>query len=413
MRYTGWKPWGKYMAKSRSKKYHTVGRRIAVRFEGASNFQAVDSADHTEIPKFRVLDFNTQGCRLSSFDCLNDRYSCDSIVELKFRIAAFHPDGNPWLGYPVVGRVVSSDSKANELSIVFSRPLRLEQLGHFGPFFVSPRRQTDAERRVIYEQQEKLAMSDIQELQQSTRENINRLFNLLMIGAPSIGGLLVAGVLLNFEPAVISGADVPSEFGIALAVLLPLFCAVTSSVAFLIYSQKTARVRERVAFCMLLQRYIWMGAFPPCYRGWHDAQLNMRQFELRGSDKKIFRDPSPIKESLGVSWQVPFTKDPFTAAGVFSFVALTVISIVVTGFGLWGAFDRVDGESGIWKIIVALAITAVVLFFFVTVLYKELRVQRGHKSTRHIMLRYCELLKCVPPYDPLNCGKLRFTHKDA
>jgi hypothetical protein len=388
-------------------------RRIAVRFEGASNFQAVDSSDHTQIPGFRVLDFNTQGCRLKAYEKLDKALDCDTVVELKFRIPDFHSDGSPWLGHAVAGRVVSSDSNLGELSVVFSRPLRLEQLGHFGPFFVSPRRKTHAERRVIYEQQEKLASSDIQELQQSTRENINRLFSLLTIGAPSIGGLLVAGILLNFEPEVFSGADVPSEFGIALAVLIPLFCAITSSVAFLIYAQKTARVRERVAFCMLLQRYIWMGAFPPCYRGWHDAQLNMRQFELRGSDKKVFRDPPPIKESLGISWQVPFTKDPFTAAGVFSFVLLTIVSIVVTGFGLWSAFDHVDSGSGIWKVAVALAVTLITLFFFVTVLYKEIRVQCGHKSTRHIILRYCELLKCVPPYDPLNSGKLRFTHKDA
>ena len=387
-------------------------RRVAVRFQGSPNFRAEDTNSRRSGPHFEVQNFNTQGCRLKWLYKGGFKFSIGSEIELKFNIDGFPSKGEIHTGEVVRGTVVSLCDNDREISLVFARPLRLEQLGAFGPFFVKPQSATEAERLIAYNQQEKLALSDIQELQQSTRGNVERLFQLQMVGVPAIGGLLVAGALLNFESGALSGSEYAKSLQAPLSVLIPLFCAILSSVAFLIYSQKASRIRERVAFCTLLQRYIWMGAFPPCYRGWYDAQLNMRQFELRGSDRKIFRDPPPIRDRIGISRQTPFTKDPFTAAGMLSLILLPVASVLLTSFALFRAIAIGDGLD-FWKVSVAGGMTVCVVLLFSALLWREYQVQKGNRSTRHLMLRYCELLKCVPPFDPLNTESLRFTHKSS
>lgn len=388
------------------------GRRVAIRYCGSMNFQACDDQDDKSRHLFSVIDFNTQGCRLKSSHSIHKSYSPDSVIELKFQIADIGEDGNPFRGKKVLGRIADTSPDKKEFSVVFTRPLRLELVGKFGAFFIKPKTISPAERRYFYDQQEKLALLDIQELQAATRDNVSRMFQLQTFTIPAVAGLLVTGALLNFEPSIVSGTSIPAALANALSVLLPLFCAIVSSIAFLIYTQKLNRIRERIAFCALLQRYIAMSAFPPCYRGWHDAQLNMRQLELRGANRDIYVDPPPIKESWGINRQVPFTKDPFSAAGIFALITLPLASVTLSGIGIWNAIADSDSSIDIYKIIFACTITLGTLSLFTVLLFRELQVQKGTRSTRHIMLRYSELLKCVPPYDPLNTGPLCFTHVD-
>ncbi|MEO1319994.1 MAG: hypothetical protein AAFV30_05425, partial [Pseudomonadota bacterium] len=260
-------------------------RRTCIRFKGSRGFLAYDASEPQGVPQFIVDNFSLHGCRLCAIGELSSEYRDGEIKDLIFVINEEGEENKFRAGQRVKGQIQCVHAGNRSFSFVFKRPLRLERIEPFEKFFVEPSVSTPAERRRTYTQQEKLALSDIQDLHAATRDNVNRQFQLKMVALPSIGGLLAAGGLLNFELADGPVGELPPGFLRALAILVPVFCAFVSLIAFLVYSQKASRIRERTAFSLLLQRYIYLGAFPPCYRGWHDAQLNMRQLELRGSSR--------------------------------------------------------------------------------------------------------------------------------
>lgn len=382
--------------------------RTNVRYQGTKYFLAHDSKHPEGIPEFVVLDFNLYGCRLLRLSDQPLKYKDGQKRQVQFRINEHGQDGSPYIGSPVAGTVRSIDRSRGEFSFIFGRPLRLERIEPFEKFFVEPKVSTPEDRRRVYEQQEKVALSDLQELHAATRDNIARQFQLKIFALPTIGGLLVTGLMLNFESDIIAGIEMPQGFSRALAILVPVFCSLISLVAFIIYCNKTHRIRERTAFCTLLQRYITMGAFPPCYRGWHDAQSNMRHFELRGSEQDLFIDPKPIRDSIGIGPKLPLTKDPFTFVGMLAFGVLTIVSVFLAGYGLYVNLGDID----VWKAFVGFVIVAASVALVIVPLWREFQVQLGKRSTRHTIVRYSELLKCVPPFDPHNTGPLRFNPRD-
>ncbi|MEO1278506.1 MAG: hypothetical protein AAFV77_06095, partial [Planctomycetota bacterium] len=100
--------------------------------------------------------------------------------------------------------------------------------------------------------------------------------------------------------------------------------------------------------------------------------------------------------------------DPFTFIGMLAFGLLPVLSIGLASYGLIVNL----GEFDFWKLSVVLIAILVIASGFIVVLRRELQVQAGRRSTRHMMVKYSELLKCVPPFDPHNTGPLRFNDRE-
>jgi len=393
--------------------------RTAVRYIGTQTFKAtlfidLDNGGSEEIAGLVVKDFNLQGCRLVSQVALDSVSQGRLPMVVSFRGEAQQRDQADFDGERFQATIVALSQDRTQVSLRFHRPLRLEKIGNFNRFFVEPKMDSPEARRVVYEQQEKVALGEIRDLQADVRSRFSRQFSLLSVGVPAVGSAVVASGLLLFDPKVLSNAEGVVDAYPGLRVLIPLLAGLVSVFGFVVFLQQSRTIRAQRAFVLLLQRYITLGSFPPCYRGWYDADSILQQYLLHGAEGgDPFRLRPKVKDGFGITRRSPYPKDPFTTIGVFSF---SVLSLSAIGFSLFALAQGIpDGEAfSPTKVVIASTVLGIASVILALALIREvIQVQFGKRTTRHMIYLYSELMKCAPPYDPMHTGPIRLDKRSA
>ncbi len=276
--------------------------------------------------------------------------------------------------------------------IKFKSTLRPESLGDFNEYLTIPESSSKSVRQRFL-LQNGLAEKDIDSLHRSILNLKTCQFQLVLITIPLLFGLLGSMVTL---------ATTSSESELHPAVLFfPPVSVIISLILLAVFIQKTESARRSTAFVMLLQRYMAFGAYPACYRGWHDSYENYNHIIKYGCDEGSPFNVKPISETNFTGWR-PMPVDVFT---VFS-IALFIVAIFL-GMVMMIALAIYSNTDTLLYSVVVMVVTAFFIFFAVWFKRKYKSLKTGKRSFRYLVVIFSKILKYAQPYDPYKDKPLR------
>ena len=289
----------------------------------------------------------------------------------------------------------SEEGEPCRYHIKFKSTLRPESLGGFNKYLTIPESSSKSVRQRFL-LQNSLAKKDIDSLHRSILFLKTCQFQLVLITIPLLFGLLGSMITLvttfsepELHPALL---------------FFPPVSVIISLILLTLFIQKTESARRATAFVMLLQRYMAFGAYPACYRGWHDSFENYNHIIKYGCAEGSPFNVRPIRERKIAGWR-PMPVDVFPAFSIALF-----ISVIFLGMVLMIALATYSNTDSLLYSVVVMVVTAFLIFFTFWFIKKHKSLKTGECSFRHLVVIFSKILKYAQPYDPYKAKPLQARH---
>jgi hypothetical protein len=379
-------------------------------FKPSVDLTAIIEGLATGDAKGEVVAIGLDRCHVSIASAIDDRDRGRTVS------VSFKHSHDGWMcshRRQAVLRAISASRDSTVLDLLFSEPVSLEDSESLGNEFSTPHPLFAMSKQRAWAAQLELAKLDIEQLSALSRESGASIITLLL------SSISAFAVIIGLFFALIQGFGVGGAAEIVnrhptlgsvlqWAVVLAALPGVIAVPFMIVFLERIAAVHAYDAFRMLLQRSIYCGEFPACYRGWQDAFANFNRLRKYGpGSSKYFDGIAKTHPPVTKSVNGLFPAHSFTTIAALVFLVTPYVSVIMICVELWSQ------STASWQHALVALFGAGGCVLLSVVFAKLLwNVRYGNRSFDYLLVVYSRILHHAPPYPAQERGPLMWREHD-